>query len=134
MSERVIPLLDIHGLRTRFHTYEGVVNAVDGLDLEIYRGETLGLVGESGCGKSVTALSILQLLRCPPAEIQGRILFKGTNLLDLGREGIRKIRGNAIYPVIRWLSAKWTRFKFFTHTSFSFSLSTLHNNHGRAIR
>ena len=101
MSERVIPLLDIHGLRTRFHTYEGVVNAVDGLDLEIYRGETLGLVGESGCGKSVTALSILQLLRCPPAEIQGRILFKGTNLLDLGREGIRKIRGNAISMIFQ---------------------------------
>jgi oligopeptide/dipeptide ABC transporter ATP-binding protein len=95
------PLLEIRGLRTRFHTYEGMVNAVDGLDLEVFRGETLGLVGESGCGKSVTALSVLQLLRCPPAEIQGQILFEGTNLLDLDREGIRKIRGRAISMIFQ---------------------------------
>ncbi len=72
----------IHGLDTRFHTFEGIVNAVDGLDREALRGETLGLVGKSGCGKTVTALSILQLLRCPPPEIQGRILFEAINLLD----------------------------------------------------
>jgi oligopeptide/dipeptide ABC transporter ATP-binding protein len=69
--------------------------------MELFPGETLGLVGESGCGKSVTALSILQLLRCPPAEIRGRILFEGTNLLDLGREGIRKIRGNSISMIFQ---------------------------------
>lgn len=101
MKEQMESLLAIQGLRTRFHTLEGVVNAVDGIDFEVYRGETLGLVGESGCGKSVTALSILQLLRCPPAEIQGRILFAGTNLLNLGREGIRKIRGNAISMIFQ---------------------------------
>ncbi|MBW2311651.1 MAG: ABC transporter ATP-binding protein [Deltaproteobacteria bacterium] len=95
------PLVAISDLHTRFHTLDGVVNAVDGLDLDIFRGETLGLVGESGCGKSVTALSILQLLRCPPAEIQGRILFDGINLLDLGREGIRKIRGNSISMIFQ---------------------------------
>ncbi|MGD2126063.1 MAG: ABC transporter ATP-binding protein [Desulfobacteraceae bacterium] len=94
-------LLAIRGLHTRFHTFDGVVNAVDGVDLEVFRGETVGLVGESGCGKSVTALSILQLLRCPPAEIQGRILFEGNNLLDLDREGIRKMRGNAISMIFQ---------------------------------
>ena len=95
------PLLTIRDLHTRFHTFDGIVNAVDGLDLEVFRGETLGLVGESGCGKSVTALSILQLLRCPPAEIKGSILFEGVNLLDLGREGIRKIRGNSISMIFQ---------------------------------
>ena len=101
MNEQKEPLLAIRGLHTRFHIFEGVVQAVDGLDLDIFRGETVGLVGESGCGKSVTALSILQLLRCPPAEIQGRILFEGKNLLDLDREGIRKIRGNAISMIFQ---------------------------------
>jgi oligopeptide/dipeptide ABC transporter ATP-binding protein len=101
MNGQVKPLLAIRGLETRFHTFEGVVNAVDGVDMEVFPGETLGLVGESGCGKSVTALSILQLLRCPPAEIRGRILFEGINLLDLGREGIRKIRGNSISMIFQ---------------------------------
>ncbi|HUV07920.1 MAG TPA: ABC transporter ATP-binding protein [Spirochaetia bacterium] len=101
MKGQMQPLLAIRGLATRFHTFEGVVNAVDGVDMEVFPGETLGLVGESGCGKSVTALSILQLLRCPPAEIRGRILFEGINLLDLGREGIRKIRGNSISMIFQ---------------------------------
>ncbi len=101
MTEQSEPLLAIRGLRTRFHTYEGVVNAVDGLDIEVFRGETLGLVGESGCGKSVTALSILRLLRCPPAEIQGQILFDGSNLLDLDQAGIRNIRGGDISMIFQ---------------------------------
>jgi oligopeptide/dipeptide ABC transporter ATP-binding protein len=101
MSERIKPLLSIRDLHTRFHTLDGIVKAVDGVDLEVFRGETLGLVGESGCGKSVTALSILQLLSCPPAEIQGSILFEGMNLLDLDREGIRKIRGNSISMIFQ---------------------------------
>jgi oligopeptide/dipeptide ABC transporter ATP-binding protein len=78
-----------------------VVNAVDGVDFNVYRGETLGLVGESGCGKSVTALSILQLLRCPPAEIQGTIRFEGVNLLNLDSEEIRKIRGSSISMIFQ---------------------------------
>jgi oligopeptide/dipeptide ABC transporter ATP-binding protein len=101
MSGEIKPLLAIRGLHTQFHTFEGIVKAVDGVDMEVFPGETLGLVGESGCGKSVTALSILQLLRCPPAEIQGRILFEGINLLDLGRERIRKIRGNSISMIFQ---------------------------------
>jgi oligopeptide/dipeptide ABC transporter ATP-binding protein len=101
MSQQAKLLLEIKDLHTRFHTLDGIVNAVDGVDFEVYQGETLGLVGESGCGKSVTALSILQLLRCPPAEIQGRILFEGKNLLELDPEGIRKIRGNEISMIFQ---------------------------------
>jgi oligopeptide/dipeptide ABC transporter ATP-binding protein len=101
MNESIRPLLQVRDLHTRFHTLDGVVNAVDGVDFDVYRGETLGLVGESGCGKSVTALSILQLLRCPPAEIRGRILFEGDNLLDLNPEKIRKIRGNEISMIFQ---------------------------------
>jgi len=101
MNATTRPLLQVQDLNTRFHTLDGVVNAVDGVDFEVYRGETLGLVGESGCGKSVTALSILQLLRCPPGEIQGKILFEGRNLLELDREGIRKIRGNDISMIFQ---------------------------------
>ena len=101
MSEQNPSLLNIKGLRTCFHTLDGVVKAVDGIDFALYRGETLGLVGESGCGKSVTALSILQLLRSPPAEIRGSILFEGKNLLDLDHRGIRKIRGNDISMIFQ---------------------------------
>ena len=101
MKEQANPLLEISNLHIRFHTLDGVVPAVDGIDFKVYPGETLGLVGESGCGKSVTALSILQLLRCPPAEIQGRISFEGRNLLELDREGIRKIRGNDIAMIFQ---------------------------------
>ncbi len=94
-------LLSVINLRTRFHIYEGVVTAVDGVTLDVYRGETLGVVGESGCGKSVTALSILRLLASPPAEIQGTILFEGVNLLDLNLDEIRRIRGNAISMIFQ---------------------------------
>ena len=101
MKASQTPLLAVRDLRTRFHTLDGTVNAVDGVDFDIHRGETVGLVGESGCGKTVTALSILQLLRCPPAEIQGRILFRGQNLLELDAEEIRKIRGQAISMIFQ---------------------------------
>jgi oligopeptide/dipeptide ABC transporter ATP-binding protein len=95
------PLLSIRNLRTRFHTYDGIVTAVDRVSLEVYRGETLGVVGESGCGKSVTALSILKLLAVPPAEIEGAVLFEGSNLLDLGPDEIREIRGNSISMIFQ---------------------------------
>ncbi len=94
-------LLAVSNLRTRFRIYEGMVTAVDGIDLEVYRGETLGVVGESGCGKSVTALSILRLLASPPAEIEGTVLFRGIDLLRLGLDEIRKIRGNAISMIFQ---------------------------------
>ena len=95
------PLLSIINLHTRFHTYEGVVTAVDGVNIDVYQGETLGVVGESGCGKSLTALSILRLLLSPPAEIQGTILFDNMNLLDLNLDEIRQIRGNSISMIFQ---------------------------------
>ena len=101
MKQQTKPLLDICSLHIGFHTLDGMVKAVDGIDFEVFPGETLGLVGESGCGKSVTALAILQLLRCPPAEIQGQVIFEGQNLLEIDREDIRKIRGNEISMIFQ---------------------------------
>ena len=89
-------ILEITGLQTHFYTEEGVVKAVDGIDLAIAAGGTLALVGESGCGKSVTALSILQLV-APPGRINnGRILFEGRNLIELSEKQMQAIRGNRI--------------------------------------
>ncbi len=94
-------LLRIEGLRTSFFTGEGEVRAVDGVDLEIARGETLGLVGESGCGKSVTALSILRLVPPPGRIVGGRILLEGTDLLALPEREMRRIRGGRIAMVFQ---------------------------------
>ena len=95
-------LLRVESLRTTFRTAAGVFPAVDGLDLEVYAGETLGVVGESGCGKSVTALSVLRLLQEPPACIEsGEIWFEGRNLLDLPLSELRKIRGNRIAMIFQ---------------------------------
>ena len=95
-------LLSIRGLRTYFHTESGVAKAVDGVDLDIHRGEVLGLVGESGSGKSVTALSILRLIPSPPGRIEaGEILYEGRNLVTLPREALRAIRGNDISMVFQ---------------------------------
>ena len=90
-------LLEIRGLRTHFDTEDGVARAVDGVSLTVDEGETLGVVGESGCGKSVTALSILRLLPEPPARFAGgEILYKGADLLKVTDREIRKVRGNEI--------------------------------------
>ena len=89
-------LLEIKGLQTHFHTEDGIVRAVDGIDLTIHAGETLALVGESGCGKSVTALSILQLVAQPGRIENGQIIFEGRNLLDLEENQMQDIRGNRI--------------------------------------
>jgi len=95
-------ILRLHGLRTTFSTPAGEFPAVDGVDLELKRGETLCLVGESGCGKSVTALSILRLLPEPPARIgAGEVIFEGRDLLKLSGEEIRKIRGNRIAMIFQ---------------------------------
>jgi oligopeptide/dipeptide ABC transporter ATP-binding protein len=96
------PLLEIRDLRTHFHTEEGVVRAVDGVSFAIARGETLGVVGESGCGKSVTAMSILQLNPVPPTVYEGgQILFRGKDLLTLPEAGLRKVRGNEIAMIFQ---------------------------------
>jgi len=90
-------LVEIMDLKTHFFTDAGVVTSVDGVSYDIYRGETLGLVGESGCGKSVTALSIMRLVPDPPGRIvNGQILFDGRDLTALSNKEMRKIRGNRI--------------------------------------
>jgi peptide/nickel transport system ATP-binding protein len=90
-------LLEIRGLKTHFATEEGMVHAVDGVDLTIDRGETLGVVGESGCGKTVTALSVLKLIATPPGRIvAGQILWQGRDLVPLSPEEMRSIRSKEI--------------------------------------
>jgi peptide/nickel transport system ATP-binding protein len=102
MGANATPLLRVHDLRTHFHTRDGVVRAVDGVSFDVMPGETLAVVGESGCGKSVTAMSILRLLPMPPARIAGgRIEFEGRNLLDLSEPEMRKVRGNAISMIFQ---------------------------------
>jgi peptide/nickel transport system ATP-binding protein len=99
MSER---LLEIKGLKTHFASDEGMVLAVDGVDLFVDRGETLGVVGESGCGKSVTALSVMRLLAMPPARIvAGEILWQGRDLVPLGADAMRHIRAKEIAMVFQ---------------------------------
>ena len=95
------PLLTVSDLRVQFDTFGGTLKAVDGVDLLVNEGETLGLVGESGCGKTVTALSILRLLPSPPARLQGRIIFDDSDLLLLGKDKIRLVRGNSISMIFQ---------------------------------
>ena len=91
------PLLSVHDLKVFFHSDNTVSRAVDGVSYEVKKGETVCLVGESGCGKTVSALAILGLVPQPPGEIPGgKILFKGKNLLDLDEETLQKIRGKEI--------------------------------------
>jgi peptide/nickel transport system ATP-binding protein/oligopeptide transport system ATP-binding protein len=95
-------LLKIRNLHTYFFLDEGVLKAVDGIDLDLKEGETLGIVGESGCGKSVTALSILRLIPSPPGKIvKGEISFRGTDLLALSETEMRKIRGRSITMIFQ---------------------------------
>jgi oligopeptide transport system ATP-binding protein len=95
-------ILDVKDLTTNFYTDEGVVKAVNQLSYHINKGECVGLVGESGCGKSVSALSLLRLVPCPPGAIEGgQIIFKGHNLLDLREEEMQEIRGNQISMVFQ---------------------------------
>ncbi|MBA7660178.1 Oligopeptide transport ATP-binding protein OppD [subsurface metagenome] len=95
-------LLQVKYLKTYFYTDDGVVKAVDGVDFTIRKGETLGMVGESGCGKSVSALSVLRLIQEPPGKIvSGEIWFKGKDLLKKKSEEMRKIRGNDISMIFQ---------------------------------
>ena len=95
-------LLDIRGLRTQFFTDDGLARAVDGVSYSLEKGETVGVVGESGCGKSVTALSVLRLIPDPPGKIvEGEIIFEGTNLLELSSADMRRIRGNDISMIFQ---------------------------------
>ncbi len=95
-------ILNVSGLKTYFFTSEGITKAVDGVDFEVKKGEVLGLVGESGCGKSVTALSIMQLVASPPGRIvDGKVVFMGANLLGLNYQETQKIRGQKISMIFQ---------------------------------
>jgi peptide/nickel transport system ATP-binding protein len=96
------PLLEVADLRTWFFTRDGVVRAVDGVSFHVAPGETLAIVGESGCGKSVTALSVLRLIPSPPGRIvAGKIRFAGRDLLDLSEAQMRQVRGNEISMIFQ---------------------------------
>ena len=95
-------LLEVKNLRTHFYTIEGEVKAVDGVSYDLQAGEILGLVGESGCGKSVSAMSVMRLIPWPPGKIlDGEVLFDGVDLLQLEEEEMRKIRGKEIGMVFQ---------------------------------
>ncbi|MFN8666418.1 MAG: ABC transporter ATP-binding protein [Gemmatimonadaceae bacterium] len=102
MTEDNAPLLRVENLRTYFHTPAGIARAVDGVSFAIHKGETVSVVGESGCGKSVTALSLLRLIQAPGRIEDGsRIWFEGRDLMTLDAEAIRQVRGNRIAMVFQ---------------------------------
>ncbi len=101
MQNDTKPILEIKGLQTYFYTDDGVVKAVDGVDLQLHAGEVLGLVGESGCGKSVTSFSVMRLVDAPGKIVGGEILFEGRDLLKLDDEGMQAVRGNHISMIFQ---------------------------------
>ena len=95
-------LLEVKNLRTYFHTDDGIVKSVDDVSFEVKRGKTLGVVGESGCGKSITSLSIMQLVEIPPGKIEGgEIIYEGEDLLKKSKDEMRKIRGGEIAMIFQ---------------------------------
>ncbi len=101
MKQENSPVLDVRNLTTTFDTDEGSANAVDGISFHLRKGETLGLVGESGCGKTVSALSIMRLIRPPGSITGGEIIFDGRDLLRLSEREMRDVRGNEIGMVFQ---------------------------------
>lgn len=101
MSEINKPLLEVKNLKTYFYTEDGTVRAVDGVDFSIYPGEVLGIVGESGCGKSVTSLSIMRLISVPGKIVEGEINFDGKNLVTATEEEMMQVRGNRISMIFQ---------------------------------
>ena len=100
-TETAERLLDIKGLKTHFDTRDGVVRAVDAVDIHVDRGEVLGIVGESGCGKSVTALSVMGLIAHPGEIVAGDILFGGENIAKMKKSEVRKLRGEHISMIFQ---------------------------------
>jgi oligopeptide transport system ATP-binding protein len=98
----IMPLLEVKNLHTHFFTEDGIVKAVDGISYDLHQGETLGLVGESGCGKTVSALSVIRLIPNPPGKVvEGEVLFEGRNLLALSEDEICDVRGNRIAMIFQ---------------------------------
>src|SRR5215470_7712559 len=95
------PLLEVENLQTHFRTLDGVNRAVDGVSFKIEAGQTLAVVGESGCGKSVMAMSILRLIPEPPGKIAGSIRLNGRELLSLPEEAMREVRGGDIAMIFQ---------------------------------
>src|ERR1700692_842824 len=94
-------LLEVKNLQTHFRTPEGINHAVDGVSFHVDKGETLAIVGESGCGKSVTAMSLMRLIPEPPGKIAGSVRFQGKDLLQLSEREMRAIRGNDISMIFQ---------------------------------
>ena len=94
-------ILEIKNLKTQFFTEAGIVRAVDGIDLTVKRGEVLGVVGESGCGKSVTSLSIMRLISQPGRIVEGQIIFDNTDLVSIPESQMRDVRGNRISMIFQ---------------------------------
>jgi oligopeptide/dipeptide ABC transporter ATP-binding protein len=101
MTDNGAPLLEVRDLRTYFHTRDGVVKAVDGVSFDVHRGEVLGLVGESGCGKSVTSFSIMGLVGQPGRVESGSVTFDGRDLLEMPKKDLRKLRGEHISMIFQ---------------------------------
>lgn len=101
MSENSKPLLEVKNLKTYFYTEDGVVHAVDGVDFYVNPGEVLGIVGESGCGKSVTSLSIMRLIGIPGKIVEGEILFDGKDLVKASEKEMMQVRGNRISMIFQ---------------------------------
>jgi len=101
MAEQQKPLLEVKNLKTYFFTEDGIVKAVDGVDFAVYPGEVLGLVGESGCGKSVTSFSIMRLISQPGKIVDGEIYFDGKNLVTLPENDMIQVRGNRISMIFQ---------------------------------
>src|SRR5262245_7439425 len=94
-------LLEVENLQTHFRTRDGINRAVDGLSFKVEAGQTLAIVGESGCGKSVTAMSVLRLIPEPPGKTAGRVVFEGRDLMGMSRAEMRTIRGNDISMIFQ---------------------------------
>jgi oligopeptide/dipeptide ABC transporter ATP-binding protein len=101
MADKTQPLLEVKNLVTYFYTEDGVVKAVDGIDFVVYPGEVFGLVGESGCGKSVTSLSIMRLISKPGKVVEGEVVFDGRDLLKLTETEMTHVRGNRVSMIFQ---------------------------------
>ncbi|MDA2934402.1 ABC transporter ATP-binding protein [Acidobacteria bacterium AH-259-D05] len=101
MKDTPGPQIEVRNLKTYFYTEDGVVRAVDGIDYVLGKGRTLGLVGESGCGKSVSALSVMRLISPPGRIVEGEILLDGLNLLDFSAAEMRQVRGNRVSMIFQ---------------------------------